>query len=149
MTTQLDPEVLKAVVEEGRKRGFSDNAIAERLGLPLNEVMRCSSSRLTRGMYNHEFVTDTADTAKVLRAIERGNASIQASKGTSLLRKMNRDETLALLVDLLGFDGARQVIAAFIHRTGCADDAADSIGVPRIAAWAVLTGAFPAPESLQ
>jgi hypothetical protein len=144
----LDPEVLKAVVEEGRKRGFSDNAIAERLGLPLSEVMRCPGDCRTVGMYGNEYVSPHTPDA-IMRLVEKGRTSLQAKPGIALLRKLRREETLALMADTLGLDATHALLAQAIHGTGGCDTAADSLNIPKAAVWAVLTGAFPSPETLQ
>jgi hypothetical protein len=156
MTPNLnDPETLQAIVAEGRRLGYTDEAIAERLGIDLAAIRGEQAEPLPEmeavtGMYGIKFIHQPELTEAVERAIERGRESLltDTSAGkVALLRKLKREESLYMLADTLGMGGAHHLIARVYHRIGSMDDAANSLNIPKSAVQAVNSGAWPAtPE---
>lgn len=103
------------------------------------------------GLYGRAYCTcpnDPHSEKNIMRLIEKGRVSLQGKAGIVLLRKLRREETLALMVDAFDYAGAMQLIALAYHRIGRTDATADSLNVPKVAVWAVVFGTFPAPEGL-
>jgi len=108
MTPNLnDPETLQAIVAEGRRLGYTDEAIAAQLGIDLAAIRGEQAEPLPEmetvtGMYGIKFIHQPELTEAVERAIERGRESLltDTSGGkVALLRKLKREESLYMLVD--------------------------------------------------
>jgi len=82
----------------------------------------------------------------ILRLIELGRASFRRTNGNAVLRQLSRNESLVLLVDELGFEGAGKLIARFVHVCGGGDAAANGLHIPKVAAFAVTIGSFPTTD---
>ena len=144
---------LRASVSELYRRGIHFEGIAEQLGLSLAEVLRLhGDDDLHIGIWGgvwsaHPGAKHHPDS--ILCLIERGQASlIKATHDgkIGLLRNPSRNESLALLVDGLGLNGARDLIARFL-RHGCnADHVAVGLHIPEAAVLAVALGSFPTSE---
>jgi hypothetical protein len=140
------------LVAEGRRLGYTDEAIAAQLGIDLAAIRGEQAEPLPEmktvtGMYGIKFIHQPELTEAVERAIERGRESLltDTSGGkVALLRKMKREESLYMLVDTLGMGGAHHLIARVYHRIGSMDDAASSLNIPKSAVQAVNSGAWPA-----
>lgn len=117
------------------------------MGLSLAEVVRIEGDPDLRiGMYGGVYYVHpgSAESEKgILRLIELGRASFRRTNGSAVLRQLSRNESLVLLVDELGFDGARKLIARFVHVCGGGDAAANGLHIPKVAAFAVTIGSFP------
>lgn len=141
---------LRATISELKRRGIHHEGIAERMGLSLAEVVRIEGDPDLRiGMYGGVYYVypHAAHSEKgILRLIELGRASFRRTNGSAVLRQLSRNESLVLLVDELGFDGARKLIARFVHVCGGSDAAANGLHIPKVAAFAVTIGSFPTTD---
>lgn len=147
---------LRASISELQRRGIHWEGIAERLGLPLEEVVRLhGDDELRPGLFGGVYrATPGADhhPDAIQKLIERGRASL-ASKthnGThAWLEQSNptHAETLALLVDSLGLQDTRNLIASFLKNLGNHGPTASALHIPPAAAKAVLFGSFPTAET--
>lgn len=145
----------RATISEYSKRGCSRESIAAKLNLPIKEIVRIEGDPDLRvGLYKAVYrihPNDPHSEQNILRLVERGRASLDKSTRNeltrsgrqALLRNATTTETLALLVDSLGLEGARKLIAHFVHVIGSSEDAATALHIPKAAAWAVMTGSFP------
>jgi hypothetical protein len=141
---------LRASISEHLRRGIHREGIADRLSLSLPELVRIEGNPDLRiGMYGDLWCAypDSAHSEKsILRLIELGRASFRRTNGNAVLRQVSRNESLVLLVEELGFEGARKLIARFVHVCGGNDAAANGLHIPKVAAFAVMVGSFPASD---
>lgn len=141
---------LRASISEYLRRGIHYEGIAERLGLSLSELVRIEGNPdLCISMYGDVRCVnpDSAHSEKgILRLIELGRASFRRTNGSAVLRQLSRNESLVLLVDELGFEGARKLIARFVHVCGGGDAAANGLHIPKVAPFAVTIGSFPTTD---
>lgn len=95
---------------------------------------------------------DAHHSEKLLKLMERGRISLarKTNGGRVWFERSNPTtaESLALLVDSVGLDGTRNLIAAFLVRLSNAEPAAAALHVPKAAALAVLLGSFPTNETV-
>lgn len=147
---------LRASISELQRRGIHWEGIAERLGLPLEEVVRLhGDDELRPGLFGGVYrATPGADhhPDAILKIIERGRVSLvrKTHNGThAWLERSNptNAETLALLVDSLGLQGAHNLIASCLERLGNHEPSAAALHIPSAAAKAVLFGCFPTAET--
>lgn len=147
---------LRASISELQRRGIHWEGIAERLGLPLEEVVCLhGDDELRPGLFGGVYrATPGADhhPDAILKLIERGRASLarKMHNGThAWLERSNptTTESLALLVDTIGLQGARDLIAGFLMHLGNGEPSAAALHIPPAAAKAVLFGSFPTAET--
>lgn len=156
-----DTETLRAIIAEAKRQGFSDEIIALNLGITRDDPAfgYTGEGQLRVGLWSTCFVMPGCDhhESNILRLIERGRASIDKATRNDLTRSgrhalprnMSPTETLATMVDYLGCEGARNLIAHFARLTGDYEIVAAALHIPKAAAFAVITGSFPANDSAE
>jgi hypothetical protein len=103
----------------------------------------------TTGMYGTQwaFHPSAAHAATKILAMEaKGRESMRKRTNghkRCLITKPTRIENLALTVEALGWENAREYIAFVYHRIGWCDDAANTLHIPEAAVRAVVMGTFP------
>lgn len=147
---------LRASISELQRRGIHWEGIAERLGLPLEEVLRLhGDDELHPGLFGDVWSARLgADhhPDAILKIIERGRTSLARKTHNhthAWLEQGNPShaETLAMLVDTIGLQGARDLIAGFLMHLGNHGPTATALHIPPAAALAVLLGSFPTAET--
>ena len=103
----------------------------------------------TTGMYGKTYVSHpkaSHATEKIRTLAEKGRESLRKRTNgykRCLITKPTRIENLALTVEALGWENAREYIAFVYHRIGWCDDAANTLHIPEAAVRAVVMGTFP------
>lgn len=146
---------LRASISELQRRSIHWEGIAERLNLTLEEVLRLhGDDELRPGLFGGVYrATPGADhhPDAIQKLIKRGRVSLakKTNNGTIafLVGSPTRNETLALLVDTLGLQGVRDLIANSLLRLGNGEPVVVALHVPEAAVRAVLFGCFPTAET--
>jgi hypothetical protein len=143
---------MKATISEFHRRGIHLEGIADRMDLPLEEVLRLhGDADLRIGLHGGVWVARPGAShheSNILKLIALGRKRLAADEaGGVIWHNPNRNETLALLVDALGLEGTRNLIASVMCRAGNDEPTAAALHIPEAAAMAVGVGSFPTSET--
>lgn len=118
-----DTATARAIILEGRNRGFTDEQIAARLNLSLAEIAQLEADQ-------QDDLRD--DDAGLVAMTESGRKSLaRIPLGYITGRRLSTNETAALIVDALGTKTAFTLIERFYSVIGNLDSTAESLHIPK------------------
>ncbi len=124
MTTEsYDRETMQAIIQEARRQGFADDAIAQRLQLSTAETARLADTDLQE---------QDQQLDGLIRMVEAAQEKLAAyGHGWTLRPKLSPTFNLAVLGRELGAEGVIDFVQGYFRVCGCLDLPATSLNLPR------------------